>query len=127
MSAARDNLSEYSEQVAAYASCLDAEQADAGRAAGGDARHLRNEDLGRGSAALVQLASVVSCFSQQVQAFHATGGGSDAGAGAMLQRRGAAPPGQFPPGGAPVSLTRSAMDGRSASAGPRPLRKFKEL
>ncbi|HEV2271476.1 MAG TPA: hypothetical protein VGR92_18655 [Steroidobacteraceae bacterium] len=78
MSAARDNLSEYSAQVAAYASCLDAEQAGAGRA-GGDALRLRTEDLDRGSAVLVQLASVVSCFSRQVQAFQATGGGSDAG------------------------------------------------
>ncbi|HEY7887846.1 MAG TPA: hypothetical protein VIC29_06425 [Steroidobacteraceae bacterium] len=78
MSAARDNLSEYSAQAAAYASCLDAEQADAGRAAG-DARRLRNEDLDRGSALLLQLASVVSCFSRQVQTFQATGGGSDAG------------------------------------------------
>ncbi|MHB8813371.1 MAG: hypothetical protein ACYDAE_08885 [Steroidobacteraceae bacterium] len=77
MSAARDNLSEYSAQVSAYASCLDAEQADAGRA--GDAPRLRSEDLDRGSAALLQLASVVSCFSRQVQAFAATGGGSDAG------------------------------------------------
>ena len=79
MSAARDNLSEYSAQVAAYASCLDAEQADAGRAGGGDALRLRNEALDSGSAALLQLASVVSCFSRQVQAFQATGGGSDAG------------------------------------------------
>ena len=79
MSAARDNLSEYSAQVAAYASCLDAEQADRGRNAGTDARHARDEDLDRGSAALLRLASIVSCFSQQVQAFHATGGGSDAG------------------------------------------------
>ena len=78
MSAARDNLSEYSAQVAAYASCLDAEQADTGRAAGSDARQ-RSDDLDRGSAALVQLASIVSCFTQQVQVFHATGGGSDAG------------------------------------------------
>ncbi|MDE2261310.1 MAG: hypothetical protein KGL45_02175 [Gammaproteobacteria bacterium] len=79
MSAARDNLSEYSAQVAAYASCLGAEQADTGRNAGTEARRLRNEVLDRGSAALLQLASVVSCFSRQVQAFHATGGGSDAG------------------------------------------------
>lgn len=79
MSAARDNLSEYSAQVAAYASCLDAEQADSGRAAGSEARRQTNEDLDRGSAALLRLASVVSCFSQQVRAFHATGGGSDAG------------------------------------------------
>ena len=79
MSAARDNLSEYSAQVAAYASCLGAEQADSGRSAGTDARHLMDEDLDRGSAALLQLASVVSCFTRQVQVFHATGGGSDAG------------------------------------------------
>jgi len=79
MSAARDNLSEYSAQVAAYASCLDAEQADRGQAAGGNARRARDEELDLGSAALRQLASVVSCFSRQVQVFHATGGGSDAG------------------------------------------------
>ena len=79
MSAARDNLSEYSAQVAAYASCLDAEQADSGRAAASEARRLKNEELDRGSAALLQLASFVSCFGRQVQAFHATGGGSDAG------------------------------------------------
>ena len=79
MSAARDNLSEYSAQVAAYASCLDAEQAGNGRNAGIDARRLRNDVLDQGSAALLQLASVVSCFSRQVQAFQATGGGSDAG------------------------------------------------
>lgn len=79
MSAARDNLSEYSAQVAAYASCLDARQADAARAAGSDAQRLRSEYLGLGSTALVRLASVVSCFTRQVQAFHATGGGRDAG------------------------------------------------
>ena len=79
MSAARDNLSEYSAQVAAYASCLDAEQAGRGRSAGTDALHARDEDLDRGSAALLRLASIVSCFSRQVQAFHATGGGSEAG------------------------------------------------
>src|SRR5487761_564645 len=79
MSAARDNLSEYSAQVAAYASCLDAEQADSGRSAATDARHLRGEDLERGSAALLRLASIVGCFTEQVQVFHATGGGSDAG------------------------------------------------
>src|SRR5215469_3212786 len=79
MSAARDNLSQYSSQVAAYASCLDAEQVDAGRAAGGDAIRRRNEALDRGSTALLRLASVVSCFSRQVQAFQATGGGSDGG------------------------------------------------
>src|SRR5579872_525989 len=76
MSAARDNLSEYSAQVAAYASCLDAEQADtahadAARAGGSDVQRATIEALDRGSAALQQLASVVSCFSQQVQAFHA--------------------------------------------------------
>jgi hypothetical protein len=79
MSAARDNLSEYSAQVAAYASCLGAERADSGRSATTEARQLRDEDLDRGSNALLQLASVVSCFTRQVQAFHATGGGSDAG------------------------------------------------
>jgi len=79
MSAARDNLSEYSEQVAAYASCLDAAQAQSGRADSSDARRMRDEYLDRGSTALAQLASVVSCFTRQVQAFHATGGGSDAG------------------------------------------------
>ena len=79
MSAAKDNLSEYSEQVAAYASCLDAAQASAGPAAGGDARRLQSEYLDLGSAALARLASVVNCFTRQVQAFKATGGGSDAG------------------------------------------------
>jgi len=79
MSAARDNLSEYSAQVAAYASCLDAERADRGRNAGTDERRARDEDLDRGSAALLRLASIVNCFSRQVQAFHATGGGSEAG------------------------------------------------
>src|SRR5690349_9717968 len=78
MSAARDNLSEYSAQVAAYASCLDTAQADTGRA-GSAARRLRNEYLELGSTALLRLASVVSCFSQQVQAFNASGGGTDAG------------------------------------------------
>jgi hypothetical protein len=79
MSAARDNLSDYSAQVATYASCLDAEQAESGRNGGTDARRVRDEVLDRGSAALLRLASIVSCFSQQVQAFHATGGGNDAG------------------------------------------------
>lgn len=78
MSAARDNLSEYSAQVAAYASCLDAEQAQPGRAAGGDAQRLRDSYLDLSSAALLRLASVVRCFSRQVQAFDATGGGTDA-------------------------------------------------
>jgi hypothetical protein len=64
MSAARDNLSEYSAQVAAYATCLDAEQADGGRSAGTDAQRLRDRYLDLGSAALRQLASVVSCFTQ---------------------------------------------------------------
>lgn len=77
MSAARDNLSEYSARVAAYASCLDAEQADTG--AGIDARRLRARYLDLTSAALLRLASVVSCFSAQVQAFRMTGGGTDAG------------------------------------------------
>jgi hypothetical protein len=79
MSAAKDNLSEYSAQVAAYASCLDSAQARAGRSAARDAQRLRGEYLDLGSAALVRLASVVSCFTQQVRAFHATGGGRDAG------------------------------------------------
>lgn len=79
MSAARDNLSEYSAQVAAYASCLDAAQADAGRAAGGETRRVRSEYLGLGSTALLRLASVVSCFNRQVQAFQSTGGGRDGG------------------------------------------------
>ncbi len=79
MSAAKDNLSEYSAQVAAYASCLDAEQTSAARASGGDARRLQSEYLDLGSTALARLASVVDCFTRQVQAFQATGGGSDAG------------------------------------------------
>lgn len=79
MSAAKDNLSEYSAKVAAYASCLDAAQADAAQAPGSDARRLRSEYLGRGSTALLRLASVVSCFTRQVEAFHSTGGGNDAG------------------------------------------------
>ncbi len=96
MSAARENLSEYSAQVAAYASCLDAEQADAGHAAGGAARRARSEYLGLGSAALVRLASIVSCFSRQVQAFDSTGGGRDAGPAECSRpeaRRAAAGPG----------------------------------
>lgn len=79
MSAARDNLSEYSAQVAAYAACLDAEQADTVAGTGTESQHQRDRDLDLGSAALVRLAAVVSCFSRQVQAFQATGGGSDAG------------------------------------------------
>lgn len=67
MSAARDNLSEYSAQVAAYAACL------------GDQPHAPTRNLDLGSSALLRLATVVSCFSQQVQVFQATGGGSDAG------------------------------------------------
>ncbi|HEV7136458.1 MAG TPA: hypothetical protein VGN43_07480 [Steroidobacteraceae bacterium] len=78
MSAARDNLSDYSAQVAAYASCLDAEEAASGRSAGTDTQHLQSASLHRGGAALLRLASIVSCFSQQVQAFHTTGGGNDA-------------------------------------------------
>lgn len=78
MSAARDNLSEYSAQVAAYASCLDAEQAQ-GHAANLDVRRARSEYLDLGSAAVLRLASVVSCFSEQVRAFQASGGGTDAG------------------------------------------------
>ena len=96
MSAARDNLSEYSAQVAAYASCLDAAQADGGRSAGTDAQHLRNEYLDRGSAALLQLASVVSCFSHQVQVFHATGGGSDAGPAQCSRPKAQDTPGSLP-------------------------------
>lgn len=79
MSAAKDNLSEYSAQVAAYASCLDSAQASTRRAAGSDARRLQSEYLDLGSTALARLASVVSCFTRQVQAFQSTGGGSDAG------------------------------------------------
>lgn len=79
MSAARDNLSEYSAEVAAYANCLDAEQADSGRSAGTDPQRLRDRYLDLGSAALQRLASVVNCFTQQVQAFNETGGGTDAG------------------------------------------------
>jgi hypothetical protein len=97
MSAARDNLSEYSAQVAAYASCLDAEQADTGHAAASDARRATNEDLYRGSAALLRLASVVSCFSRQVQAFHATGGGSDAGPAQCSLPRARRSPASFRP------------------------------
>ncbi|HET9107308.1 MAG TPA: hypothetical protein VFN79_08960 [Steroidobacteraceae bacterium] len=79
MSAAKDNLSEYSARVAAYASCLDAAQADAGRAAGNGAQDLRGRYLDLGSAALTRLAAVVNCFTQQVRAFRTTGGGRDAG------------------------------------------------
>jgi hypothetical protein len=79
MSAARDNLSEYSAQVAAYAACLDAEQADSGASAASEAQRAREKYLDLGSAALLRLASVVSCFSAQVQAFNNTGGGIDAG------------------------------------------------
>jgi hypothetical protein len=91
MSAARDNLSDYSAQVAAYAACLDAEQADSGRSASTDAPRLRARYLDLGSAALRQLASVVSCFTQQVQAFNQTGGGSDAGP-AQCSRGAVTPP-----------------------------------
>lgn len=97
MSAARDNLSEYSAQVAAYASCLGAEQADSGPSAATDARHSRDEVLDRGSNALLQLASVVSCFTRQVQAFHATGGGSDAGPAQCSQPRARRTPVSFHP------------------------------
>lgn len=79
MSAARDNVSEYSARVAAYAACLDAAQADTGRSAATDSQRLRAAYLDLGSAALVRLASVMSCFSAQVEAYHATGGGTDAG------------------------------------------------
>src|SRR6185437_15822794 len=91
MSAARDNLSEYSAQVAAYAACLDAEQADSGRSAETDARRARVRYLDLGSAALVRLASVVRCFSAQVQAFQVTGGGTDAGAAQCSRPEAAAP------------------------------------
>ena len=77
MSAARDNLSEYSAQVVAYASCLDTEPADRGGADRDAARRLQDLDLT--STALARLASVVSCFSSQVEAFERTGGGTDAG------------------------------------------------
>jgi hypothetical protein len=79
MSAARDNLSEYSAEVAAYAACLDAAQADSGASGASEARLAREKYLDLGSAALVRLASVVSCFSEQMQAFDTTGGGTDAG------------------------------------------------
>jgi hypothetical protein len=79
MSAAKDNLSEYSAQVAAYASCLGSAQASTRHVAGSDARRLQREYLDLGSTALARLASVVSCFTRQVQAFQSTGGGSEAG------------------------------------------------
>lgn len=79
MSAARDNLSQYSAQVAAYASCLDAEQAHASAGAGGSARRLRSRYLDLGSAALARLAAVVNCFTHEVDAFRTTGGGRNAG------------------------------------------------
>ena len=79
MSAARDNLSEYSAQVAAYATCLGAAQVDSGRHAATDAQRLRDTYLDLGSAALRQLASIVSCFTQQVATFDRTGGGAAAG------------------------------------------------
>lgn len=87
MSAARDNLSAYSAQVAAYATCLDAAQAG-GRSAGTDTQRLRERYLVLGSAALRRLAAVVSCFTKEVQAFEATGGGNDA-APARCSRPGA--------------------------------------
>jgi hypothetical protein len=40
---------------------------------------VRSEYLGLGSTALLRLASVVSCFDRQVQAFQSTGGGRDGG------------------------------------------------
>lgn len=79
MSAARDNLSQYSAQVAAYASCLDAEQAHAGSGAGDSARRLRGRYLDLGSSALARLAAVVNCFTREVDAFRTTGGGREAG------------------------------------------------
>jgi hypothetical protein len=91
MSAARDNLSEYSARVSAYATCLDAAQADTGAVAGTDAQRRRDRYLDLGSAALRQLASVVSCFTQQVEAFDHTGGGDDAGP-AQCSRGAVTPP-----------------------------------
>jgi hypothetical protein len=79
MSAARGNLSAYSAQVAAYAACLEAEQAGSGRA-NRKTQRLRTRDLVLTSAALARLAAVMSCFSRQVRAFEASGGGRDAGA-----------------------------------------------
>lgn len=99
MSAAKDNLSEYSAQVAAYASCLDGAQASAARAGSGDARRLRGAYLDRGSAALTRLASMVSCFTRQVRAFQATGGGSDAGAAQCSLARARHTPVSFRPAG----------------------------
>ncbi len=97
MSAAKDNLSEYSAQVAAYASCLGARQADAARAAGSDAGRLRGKYLDLGSTALQRLASVVSCFTQQVRAFQVTGGGSDAGPAQCSRPRARRAPVSFHP------------------------------
>jgi hypothetical protein len=91
MSAARDNLSEYSAQVAAYATCLGAEHVDSGRHAGTDAQRLRDRYLDLGGAALRQLASVVSCFTRQVAVFDRTGGGAEAGP-AQCSRGPATPP-----------------------------------
>jgi hypothetical protein len=91
MSAARDNLSEYSAQVAAYATCLGAEQAGSGRTAGTDAQSVLDRDLILGSDALRRLAAVVSCFTQQVRAFNQTGGGADAGP-AECSREAVTPP-----------------------------------
>src|SRR5579885_28737 len=79
MSAARDNLSEFSARVSAYAACLDAARGGSGRSVSSDTRRARAEYIALGSTALVRLASVVSCFSQQVRAFNASGGGTDAG------------------------------------------------
>ena len=91
MSAARDNLSEYSAQVAAYATCLDAAQAGSVHSAGTDAQRLRADYLDLGSAALSQLAEVVSCFTQQARAFDQTGGGNYAGP-AQCSREAVTPP-----------------------------------
>ena len=95
MSAARDNLSDYSAQVAAYAACLDAEQADSARSAATDARRQRATYLELGSTALLRLASVVRCFSAQVQAFQVTGGGTDAGPAQCSSAAAAEAPGRF--------------------------------
>jgi len=102
MSAARDNLSDYSAQVAAYASCLDTEQADATRAASSGAQHLRDRYLDLSSTVLMRLAAVVSCFSQQVQAFNATGGGADAGPAQCSRAEARSAPVSFRPAGPPA-------------------------
>ena len=102
MSAARDNLSDYSAQVAAYASCLDAEQADATPASYADAQHLRDKYLDLSSTVLLKLASVVSCFSRQVEAFNTTGGGTDAGPAQCSGAEARRAPVSFQPAGRPA-------------------------